>query len=296
MNLISLCNKLDLVFDISNLPPDMPFSRSMPRIYDLQKIEFRKYLTTIFLEKFNGLMLKNSDDISNIFLTVFLSEEILDKVFSKNINNCLVFTHHPMGMETSNRGFLPASEKYFQEMKNRKISVYSMHTGLDINNVMSTSLSIANELNLKNLQRYNFDGLGYYGVCGEFLVEKKFNDFILILKTLFGIDDIHYESKFEYVKKIGIIAGGGADVKYIKETIALGCDTYLSGDYVNKITNEYSVKKRKEFEEIQDKLDINLIECSHYATEKIVILNDINRLFKKYGLKTDFVEQDNPWY
>jgi len=75
----------------------------------------------------------------------------------------------------------------------------------------------------------------------------------------------------------------------------LGCDTYLTGDFVSRVKNEYNEEERKKFESVKNNLNINLIGCSHYATEKLVFLNEITKLFKDRGFDTSFIEQDNPW-
>lgn len=296
MDIKEIKNILDDRFNIKNIPSDLPFSKLLPIIYDKAGINFRNYFTKDFLIYFHGLMIKNSEYADKVYLTVFLSREILDKIFLRNENNVLIFSHHPMEMETSNRGFLPLPEKYFQEMKKRNISVYVLHTPLDIHPSISTSQSIADKLNLKNSQKYSPNSIGYSGVYGDLPEKYNFEDFIELLKKIFNLKEIHFIKRFNTAYKIGIIAGGGAEVEYIKETIGLGCDTYLSGDYENKIRNEYSLEKRKEFDKIKDRLNINLIECSHYATEKVAILNEIKDIFEDFGFTTVFIEQDNAWY
>ena len=296
MKIKEIKNILDDRFNIKNVPPDLPFSKILPIIYNKTNIDFVNYFTRDFLISFHGLMIKNSEQVNKVYLTVFLSREILDKIFLRNENNILIFSHHPMEMETSNRGFLSLPEKYFQEMQKRKISIYILHTPLDIHPNISTSQSIANKLNLKNCQRYSPNSIGYSGVYGNLPKKYNFSDFIELLRKMFNLEEIHFIKKFNNIYKIGIMAGGGADVEYIKETISLGCDTYISGDYENKIKNEYSIKKRKEFDKIKNQLSINLIECSHYATEKVVILNEIKDIFEGLELTPVFIEQDNAWY
>lgn len=293
---VDLILQLDKIFQPSQFPPDTPFSRSLPRAYELQDINYKEYFFPDFLSFFNGLMINNSSLYNKVYLTVFLSEEILDKIFLENSHNTLIFTHHPVGMETSGRGFLPLREEYLKKLREREISVYAVHSPMDINPSYSPSLSIANQLRLEKQQMFDFDGEGYHGVAGELAQPTMFNELIGKLKILFDINQINYIQKNEVVKKIGIIAGGGADVAYIKEAIGLGCDVYLTGDYLNKINNEYSIQKRIEFESVSDQLDISMVECSHYATEKIVFLNEIKSLFDSIGLDNSFVEQDNPWY
>lgn len=295
MNLESLVHQLNDEFNIDKMPPDEPFSRILPKIYDAAHIEFRCYAAAEFLKAFNGLMLKNSNIVNKVYLAVFLSGEILDKVFSQDVSDALIFSHHPMDMESSNRGFLPIEERYFLEMQRRRISVYSLHNPLDVHKTISTSRSIANALKLQNCQEYNPCSIGYAGIYGTLKDKIPFTEFINLLKVTFNLNDIHYLRRFSTVYKVGIIAGGGAEVEYMKEAINLGCDTYLSGDYLNKVKTENSIKRRAEFEAVKDSLNINLVECSHYATEKAVLANEMQDYFRDLGLEAEFIGQADHW-
>lgn len=295
MNLDLLTQKLDLKFQIEDVPSDEPFSRILPKIYDAAKVEFRRYFASQFLQNFHGLMIQNNEVVKKVYLSVFLSGEILNKIFQQNIADSLIFLHHPMDMESSGRGFLPIEEKYFFELKRRRMSVYCLHTPLDINKSISTSHSIAKALKLQNQQGYNKCSVGYAGIYGNLKPSVDFAEFIKLLKRIFSIDEIHYLQRSPLVQKVGIIAGGGAEVEYMKETINLGCDTYLSGDYLNKVKTENSIRRRAEFEAVKDSLNINLIECSHYATEKLVLVNEMQDYFKGLGLETEFIDRADYW-
>ena len=295
MQLNFIVEMLNKKFKVADVPPDLPFSNLLPRKYDEKGVEFRKYFTKDFLKNFHGLMTKNGEDFKKVYLTVFLSEEILEKIFKNNEQDVLIFSHHPMFMETSNRGFLSLEEKYFIEMKKRRISVYSLHSPLDINEEISTSKSIANKLSLKNLKVCAPWQGGFSGVYGELPKAINFEDFIKSLNVIFGIKECHFIKKSVDIFKVGIIAGGGTDIKDIKGIISLGCDTYLTGDFVSRVKNEYNEEERKKFESAKNSLNINLIGCSHYATEKLVFLNEIKKLFKDQGFNTSFIKQDNPW-
>lgn len=295
MNLKQLTSKLDEKFNIKNIPPDMPFSKLMPKSYEEAGIAIERYFNENFLKTFHGLMVKNSEEISKVCLSVFLGEEILDKIFGLNEKKLLIFSHHPMDMETSNRGFLSLSEKYLQEMQKRMISVYCLHTPLDINEDISTSLSIAKALEMINTKRFHENSVGFSGVIGDMIKETDFEDYIIRLKNLFALQEVHYIKNKIKVGKVAIIAGGGSNPKFIEEAIDLGGDTYLTGDYINKINNEYGLQQKKAFEEMEPGLTINLIECSHYATEKLVLEKEVKQLFIREGIDCQFIKQDNPW-
>src|SRR3989338_1176018 len=295
MELELLTGQLDTEFNIANIPPDGTFSRVLPRVYDASNIEFRRYTEASFLQTFHGLMLKNGGLVNKVYLAVFLSGEILDKIFAQNIPDALIFLHHPMDMESSNRGFLPIEEKYFMELQRRRISVYCLHTPLDIHTSISTSRSIARALQLRDTKEYNQHSIGYAGIYGSLDHEVPFDDFINTLKVIFNLNDVHYLQRFPTVHKIGGIAGGGAEVDYMKETMALSWDTYLSVDYLNNFKTENSFRRRAEFEATKDSLSINLIECSHYTAEKLVLINEVQDYFKKLGLLTEFIDRADYW-
>jgi len=295
MKLEKITSKLDNYFKIRDISPDLPFGKTLPKKYNLLGIDFKKYFTEDFCAGFHGLAVKNSEEVNKIYLTVFLSGEILDKIFSRNEKDILVFSHHPMDLETNNRGTVPLAKKYFQEMKRRRISVYVLHTPLDINTKISTSGSVAKLVNLKIEKRYSENSGGYSGVVGRLPKRIKLNIFIKLLSELFKIKDIYFIKKNNYVHKVGIIAGGGSCPQFITETAELGCDTYLTGDYINNIKNDYGEKERLQFASIKDKLNINLIACSHYATEKSVLINEIRDFFKIFSIPSEFIEQDDPW-
>lgn len=295
MDLESIANSLDSEFNIKDIPPDEPFNILLPKKYDEARIPFRQYFVAEYLNNFHGLLIKNGNQINKVYLSVFLSPEILDKIFLSNAAEALIFTHHPMEMESSGRGFLPLPEKYFIELRRRKMSVYSLHTPLDINHRISTSRSIARVLKLQGGQEYNRCSVGFAGIFGQLENRIPFEEFTALLKTIFNLPKITYKQELPFVHKIGIIAGGGAEVEYMKETISLGCDTYLSGDYLNKVQTENSKRRRAEYEAIKDELKINLIECSHYATEKLVLENEVKDFFRHLGLTVEYIDQANYW-
>lgn len=299
MNIMKLQNikdKLDEIFNIKNIPPDMPFSQLIPSIYGESNIPVTDYLTKDFQINYHGLMFKNGDLVSKVYLTVFLSREVLDKIFAKNETDILIFSHHPMEMQTSDKGFIPLPKKYLCRMKERRLSVYVLHTPLDIHETISTFGAIARSLGLKNKTKYDKNSIGFSGVAGELELKISFDQFITKISSIFGIPEPHFVKKINQVIKVGVIPGGGSFVDAIKETVNLGCDTFLTGEFINKINNEYGKSQKEEVEEYIKGININLIECSHYATEKLVIINDIKKLFENMDLKCEFIEQDNAWY
>ncbi len=132
-------------------------------------------------------------------------------------------------------------------------------------------------------------------MIGDLEKEIPFEEFIKRTLNVFDISKANYVKNSDVVSKIAVIAGGGSYVDLIIKARELGCDTYLTGDYINKIDNEYAKGQRNEFNEALPKLKINLVECSHYATEKIVLINEMKNFFENLQIDCEFIAQDNPW-
>jgi len=295
MKLPDLKNKLDSDFNIENMPADFPFSNSLPKKYDQSGIDYRKYYADEFLVNYHGLALNNSDNVSKVYLAVFLSEEIVEKILEKKEHNVLVFVHHPMNIETSGRGTVPLPEKYLLELREQNISVYVLHSPLDVNEKISTSASLAKALNISVTERYDKEDSGFHGVAGYLPKKVIYEEFIATIKKELNIDNPYHLKRKDYVYRVGVIAGGGSDIAYINETSDLGCDTYVTGDYINRLENENGELDRQKFESQKSDININLIASSHYASEKCVLANEMKKYFEEIGLACELIEHKNPW-
>jgi putative NIF3 family GTP cyclohydrolase 1 type 2 len=267
----------------------------MPKKYEKINVDYCKYYESKFLERYHGLALKNSNNVKKVFLTVFLSDDVIAKILAKNEKDVLVFSHHPMDMQTGGCGTIPLSEKYLIKMKEQNISAYVLHSPLDVNDKISTSASLAKILEISAIGRYNKEEAGFHGVYG-FLPEKMlYENFIEKIKKELNISKTYDFKKTDYVYKVGVIAGGGSDMSYILETSDLGCDTYLTGDYINRINSEAGEQDRAEFESQKNNININLIACSHYASEKCVLITEIKKYFSDLGVICEFIGNDDVW-
>jgi putative NIF3 family GTP cyclohydrolase 1 type 2 len=296
MLLDKITKELDAFFRIGEFEPDLPFSKLVPQVYEKAGIAPENYLEKSFLEAFHGLMLRNSQAVDKAYCTVFLSEEIVDKVLARNERNVLLISHHPLVMETSNRGFLPLSERHLLNMRESAISVYVLHTPLDAHDEVSTSRALARELGVKSLTGYYQGPGGPEASYGHLPDPITLDDFLKRVAQVTRVNDLHFIKHRETIHSVGIIAGG-TDVRGILETATLGCDTLLTGTYYNQVQTKIGQWYRDEFEKIRKSLEINLVEASHYATEATVMRTDIvDFCATRFGIDSEFVPQDDPWY
>ncbi len=103
-------------------------------------VPIEEYATSSFLQRFNGLMLDNADDVSRLFTLVFPSDDVLAEVERRAGGEpALIFTHHPADMETSGRGLIPIGTEWLRRLREARISLYAAHAPLDCHEATSTS-------------------------------------------------------------------------------------------------------------------------------------------------------------
>ncbi len=296
MKLGTLKSELDNLFEIDKYSPDLPFSKALPRLYAEKGIDPSLFFTKKFLRSFHGLMIENGSEINKVYGTVFLDRGVIDKIFKKNEKNVLIFSHHPMEDETAGAGFTALDLDYLEKMKKLNISVYVLHTPFEMNKEISVTGSVNSALGLRNVKyskNRDYDFLLPYGELEEAV---DFEEFIVGLKKLFGVRKINSLKKLDSVKKIAVLSGGATDINFIRRAMELKCDTFLTGEYYNKLKMPFGEEERRIFKKERKNININLIECSHYATEKLVFLREIPDLFNKLRIPYEFIEQNDPWY
>lgn len=297
MLLANLVRELDKKFLVNSIPADKPFSIVLPQIYGTKNYDWKKYFEKFFLKNFHGLMLRNGERVDLVVGTVFLDEGVLRKIIKKKAKNIMIFSHHPMGDETAGRGFLPLSEDILKVLQKKNISVYSLHTPLDIHSEVSTTLDLCRACEIAPLERFARDLNGWAGIIGTIKEPMVFEGFVDRIQRIADVSKVNYIKNSDNVYTIGVIPGGGTSIELIEEASKNGCDTYLTGEYFNKLQIPFGQIERDEFNAKISKQRVNLIEISHYISERFVFLSGLKNLFEeKYGLGYEFLEQDDPWY
>ncbi|MBJ8055191.1 Nif3-like dinuclear metal center hexameric protein [Bacillus cereus] len=269
---------LNHLFQIEKYGKDSAFSRFIPATYDQIQFPWQQFFEANFVELFNGLMIRGTENVNTIFLAVFPTDDVLEKFISQSMPGDLLFMHHPLVMECgdplgkSGRGFIPISSKYLQAIKEKKLSIYTCHGPMDFHQTYGTSISIA-----KALQANVIDGFAYGGpenepaglICeiDETTTEKLQKH----LKKIFNIPYTDFEGKqHDSIKKIAIIAGCGDVVSLMKEAEEKGAEAYITGEIHCHIDNEYGQYKYSLIMDYVKETNMSLIGVSHSASEYLV--------------------------
>ena len=71
-----------------------------------------------------GLALDNTEQINQVYTAVFASTIVIDYLINNNVNEALLFTHHPVEWNiTSSPIFKDMSLQHLQQLKERKIFI-----------------------------------------------------------------------------------------------------------------------------------------------------------------------------
>src|SRR6266542_1380881 len=292
MKTADLAARLDAFLRLGAYPP-----ADFAEIEDFSReagIPLQRYATPQFMQRHNGLMLENMDQAKHVYTLVFPSDEVLTEVLRRAQSRpALVFTHHPMDFETSGRGLIPISEAALQRLRDARVSFYSAHPPLDCHDSVSTSRALARAAGVPlDSVCAGYHG-GHAGVIGT-IDETTLDAFVERLRAALNVDRVDVHSHASVVKRIAVVAGGAAFPTMMQEAIDRGCDTYLTGDFRIRHGGPWADENRPKFDAFVDKVPINLIGASHYATEAEVIRNEMLGWFNSVGLPAEFVSQSDP--
>jgi putative NIF3 family GTP cyclohydrolase 1 type 2 len=293
MKTSDLAARLDALFRVEDYPPE-----DFAEVEDFCReagIPLERYATAGFMQRHNGLMLANSDVVERVYTVVFPSDEVLDEVARLAEGHpAFVFTHHPMDFETSGRGLIPMGEALLQRLREAGISLYSAHAPLDCHDTISTSRSLARAAGVRP------DGVcaGYYGGHAGLIGvidETSLDVFVDRLRNALEVQRMDTHAPGDRVARVAVVAGGAAFPPMMQEAIDRGCDTYFTGDFRVRHGGPWAEEHHPQFDAYIEKVPINLIGGSHYATEALVLRHEMLAWFNSLGLPAEFVPQEDAW-
>ncbi|MBA4494461.1 Nif3-like dinuclear metal center hexameric protein [Paenactinomyces guangxiensis] len=276
--------RLNQLFRVKELGKDPAFSRFIPSVYDSAGYDWKSGFNGEFNKYFNGLMIKGYDQVDQVFLAVFPTDDVLKRFIDQSQEGDLLFMHHPLLMECGDprgqwgRGFVPIDEKWLRMMKEKKLSVYTCHAPMDLHRNLGTSAAIAKELNAVRIDDF-FEGCGI--IC-----EIQETDTLTLINRLLSVFEIPYadfEGKEHHsIRKIAIVAGCGDKVRAMMEAEAKGAQAYITGEIHCHIDNDYGRSRFKQIMDYVPHTTMSLIGVSHSASEYLVKKTLMKNWFKSH--------------
>lgn len=299
MNQAELVRKLDDYFAVKVFDEREQWQQKIPAA-DLAG--YRRYAVPEFLEgSWNGLMLDNALDVDRVYLVVFPGQAVLDTILALELEReapgALIFAHHPADFEESDRGFLGISEAQIEDLQEHDISFYSCHQPLDYHPETSTVMALAKAIKLRDSEVFVNESGHPEGAHGR-VADMSFGSFAALLAEVTELPHLRYQQiRFngQPVEHVALIPGGGCEPEQLLRARDLGCDTYLTGHWWLEGDYAYADEHRARMRELVPTLPMNLLGTSHYASEMVVMRDQMPGWFRNAGIEARFIKQPDPW-
>jgi putative NIF3 family GTP cyclohydrolase 1 type 2 len=295
-----LVTKLDSYFNVT------AFDESSDRQFFPPGYEsiFERFARSGYLSgTWNGLALDNTPALDRVYTIVFPSQSVIDKIIAREVERgaegAMIFSHHLVDYSESGAGFSYITEAQLDELREHKISLYVCHSPLDCHAETSTTTALAKVLKVRDQERfapYNGGLVGIHGKVGPI----NFNEFAKKCADATGLSALRYDTirhNGRPVQHVAIVPGAGGDPKFLREAISLGCDTFVTGEWWLFGSGEWRVPYREAMRTFLIDTSLNLIGTSHYASEAVVMRDQMPEWFNEYfpGVEPVFIPQDDPW-
>ena len=299
MKQIELVNKLDDFFSVRAYDESALW---LEILTPGEQAVYQQAAQTEFVEGgWNGLLLDTVPEVDRVYLIVFPDQAVLDTILALEVEReapgALIFAHHPADFEERGRGFIGLREAQIEDLREHHISYYCCHAPLDCHPEISTVIALAKALKLRDWAPFSPHFTGHEGVHGR-VADMAFGEFAERLADVTGLPYIRYNQiRFngQPVEHVAVIPGGGDSPRHLQEARDLGCDTYVTGHWWLEGNYEYAARQREAMRALVPSLPMNLIGTSHYASEMIVLRDQMPAWFRNAGIEARFIKQPDLW-
>ena len=190
--------------------------------------------------------------VSRVLVSLDITEAVVKEAAERGAE--LIVAHHPV----MNSNWDPVQTlrsdgrqgRILSGLIRHGIAAICMHTNLDaaeggVNDVL------AKKLGLSDIKCLTDEKIGRIGTLKCELPLVEFTRFVV--KSL-GCNGLRYTDRGRTVHRVAV--GGGACGCYIDQSIALGCDTFVTSDL--------------KYHQFLDSTEINLIDAGHFPTEDVI--------------------------
>jgi putative NIF3 family GTP cyclohydrolase 1 type 2 len=256
---------------------------------DWSEIQINHYLTENFIQRYMGLVLDNTEEVTHVFTAVFPTPRVINYINKSGIENAMLFTHHPMNFDLSqNPIYIDIKADEYGLLMQKRISLYTLHTPLDKNGPYSTSMSLAKALNIEFVDDLCLYFGHYVGLIGKTTYESL-PELQGEFERAIGHRSVLYQNGTNRIQQglVGIVSGGGNDASSYEELHSRGINTFITGIGNNRTGYLPSI----EAHETAKRLYVNILVGTHYSTEKFACMNMV-RYFNQLGVPSEFVEDE----
>ena len=229
----------------------------------------------------NGLQVDAAQPIRHIVTGVTACEALIDQAIELKADAILV--HHGYFWKGEDPELVGMKGRRVRKLMQHGISLLAYHLPLDAHPKLGNNAILARDLGLKiigALYPEESHPVGNITTCEPITAQQLQSK----LATLLGREPLwiagYSQATAKPLQKIALCTGGAQDM--IDQAAKMGCDAYISGEISERTT--HSARE----------LQVDYFACGHHATERGGI-DALGQLVEtELGIKTTFIDIDNP--
>lgn len=192
-------------------------------------------------------------EVKRILISLDITEAVVQEAISIRAN--LIVAHHPVMNCTWHKVQTVRTDdrqgRILTSLIQNNISAICMHTNLDaadggVNDILAEKLGLTDLISLSD------EKIGRVGTLKCEIPLVEFTHFVV--KSL-RCNGLRYTDCGKPVHRVAV--GGGACSDFIRQAIALGCDTFVTSDLG--------------YHDFLDTKELNLIDAGHFPTEQVIV-------------------------
>jgi putative NIF3 family GTP cyclohydrolase 1 type 2 len=249
---------------------------------------WREYAEPGYEGRWNGLMVAGGDDVERVATCVFPSDGIVRSLPP----GAFLFSEHPIDHEDE-AGFLPLARESFRAMRERALSFYHVHAPLDMHPRVSPSRLCAGALGLREFEEYYPIAKG---IPGGAVVIGRSDDSLDGLARRLGaylgpeIPVRVLSRPRAQAGRVAVAAGGGADRDMLRESLARGCQTFVTGNAATRCRLDFVQREVQAFLRLAEEAAVAVVDATHYGMEKPPQIEMV-AWFRERGLAAEFLPE-----
>ena len=216
----------------------------------------------------NGLQVEGNNKINRIGFAVDACLETFEK--AKQAGCDMLITHHGLGYKGL-KTVTGIDYKRIRFLIVNNMALYTAHLPLDKHPTVGNNIQLANQLKLKNIQRF-----ADIGFKGELEFHESVEQFSKRVKDLLNSNLTVLPFGKPDIKKVAIITGAGGS--FLKQAIEDDVDVLLVGE-----ASHSSYHDAKEGQ-------MNLVLAGHYATEIAGVKALATVIKEKFDVEVGFID------
>ena len=241
---------------------------------------WREFAEPGYDSRWNGLMVRGSDEVARAATCVFPSDRIVEQLAPVTF----LFSEHPIDY-ADQPGFLPLARASFTRLRDLGISFYHVHAPIDHHPQVSPSRLCAAAIGVPVEDEYLPIAEGIPGGAAVIGASAAgLDELAARLQDAFGpevpVRVARRRAGTDRAGRVAVVGGGGADREALEASLARGCETYVTGGVYTPWAEQFLA--------LAENADVAVIDGTHYGTEKPPQIA-MAAWFRRHGLDAEFI-------